>query len=123
MVTAVTPLGAADTGGILKRALQRLLGTGAGLLVSLGLLSLALPPLAVIAVVIILQVWTELFIARNYGLAVVSITPLALLMSSLAVPVNPLALVLDRGVETVLGLEVAVVVVLATHHWVRARAT
>ena len=55
---------------------------------------------------------TELFVGRNYGIAVVAITPLALIIGYLASPTPLVPLLIDRVVETLLGVSVAVVVLL-----------
>ena len=116
MVAAVAALGGASTTARVVRGAQRLIGTGVGILLAAALLMLPLPPLAVLAVAIVLQVCAELFVGRNYGLAMVFITPLALLMIELAVPVDPGPLLRDRLVDTLLGVVVgtAVAVVSAT---------
>ncbi len=77
-----------------------------------------------LAIAIALQVCAELFVGRNYGLAMVFITPLALLMIELAVPVDPGLLLRDRLVDTLLGVAVgtAVAVVSAAVRRRRARA-
>ena len=53
--------------------------------------------------VIVLQFTTELFMTRHYGLAMVSFTPVILLMTQLAAPSDPHVLVTERAVETLLG--------------------
>ena len=77
------------------------------------LLSLHLDPVAIVLVAAALQITTEMLVGRNYGLALVFITPMALLMGQLAVeqPVGPL--LVDRLVETVIGTTVALAVVAA----------
>jgi uncharacterized membrane protein YccC len=68
--------------------------------------------------VIIFQFTTELFMTRHYGLAMVSFTPVILLMTQLAAPIDPAVLILERGVETLVGALVGILVVVA----VRQRA-
>jgi hypothetical protein len=67
--------------------------------------------------VIVFQFTTELFMARHYGLAMVSFTPVILLMTQLAAPIDPGVLILERGVETFVGALAGILVVVA----VRAR--
>ena len=62
-----------------------------------------------IVVVVALQATAELLVGRNYAVALVAITPLALLMVHLAAPVPSSVLLRDRGVETVLGVGVGLV--------------
>src|SRR5699024_12250596 len=52
---------------------------------------------------IILQGTAELLIGRNYGVAMLAVTPLALLMVSLAHPIAPETIVVDRIFETFIG--------------------
>lgn len=113
-VAAVAPLTALTLSSQLVRAAHRVLGTLAGLGVAAVLLSLPLPTVAVVAVAAVLQVLAELLVVRHYGAAMLVITPLALLMGQLAHPVPVPALLADRGVETLLGVAVGVVVVLLT---------
>lgn len=108
MVAAVVPLVAREWHQQVTRGVQRVLGTFAGLLVAAALLLLDLPTLALIAVVVVLQGTAELLIGRNYALALVAVTPLALLMVHLASPTSPRELLVDRGVETLLGVLVGV---------------
>jgi uncharacterized membrane protein YccC len=110
MVSAVVPLAARELVPQVVRGLQRVLGTAAGLLVAAGLLSIDLDSLVVVLVVVLLQATAELFVARNYAIALVAITPLALLMVHLAAPVPTGSLLADRGVETVLGVAVGLAV-------------
>ncbi|WP_337060536.1 FUSC family protein [Kineococcus sp. G2] len=112
MVSAVAPLSAAGARDRLARSVHRVLGTLAGVVLALALLSLEPSPLATIALATLFQVWAELLVTRHYALAVVGITPLALLMVHLAVPVDPVSVAADRAVQTVLGSAVAVALVL-----------
>ena len=104
MVSAVVPLVARDFRHQVVRGLHRVVGTLAGLVVAGALLTLDLDGLAVILVVAALQAVAELLVGRNYALALVFITPLALLMVHLAVPTPTSELLADRGVETVIGV-------------------
>ncbi|MDN4160522.1 FUSC family protein [Nocardioides abyssi] len=110
MVSAVVPLVAADPLRQVVRGVHRVLGTAAGLALSGMLLALDLAPLGTVLVVVALQVAAELLIGRNYAVALVAVTPLALLMIHLVSPVPTSTLLLDRGVETVIGVVVGLVV-------------
>ncbi|QNA93891.1 MULTISPECIES: FUSC family protein [unclassified Microbacterium] len=96
------------------RGIQRLVGTLLGILVAAGMLAVDLPPLAVIALVVLLQAAAELFVGRNYGIAMVFITPLALLMVHLAAPAPVDVLLQDRAIETVIGVAVGTAVAVAS---------
>jgi hypothetical protein len=110
MVSAVVPLVARDLGAQLTRGLHRVVGTGLGLLVAWALLALDVQGLVLVLVVALLQAGAELVVGRNYALALVCVTPLALLMVHLVVPVPTRELLVDRGVETVIGVAVGVAV-------------
>jgi len=110
MVAAVAALGGAQLTARLVRGIQRLAGTVAGILVAAGVLALDLPPLAVIAVAVGCQAGAELFVARNYGFAMLFVTPLALLMIALAAPADPTVLLRDRLLDTVIGVAIGTVV-------------
>jgi uncharacterized membrane protein YccC len=61
--------------------------------------------------VIVLQFTTELFMTRHYGLAMVSFTPVILLMTQLAAPADPYVLITERAVETVVGAGIGIAVI------------
>lgn len=93
------------------RGLQRLGGTVLGVGVFAVLQTWSIAGAAIIVVLMVLQFLIEVSVPRNYGLAVVFITPLALLMGSLSHPGASTAdVTFDRVVETILGVVVAFVV-------------
>ncbi len=71
-------------------------------------------------VVVVLQAAAELWVGRNYAIALVAVTPLALLMVQLVSPVPVGTLVFDRAVETVIGVIVGVAVGWLTRPRLRA---
>ncbi|MCR6484867.1 FUSC family protein [Amycolatopsis sp. OK19-0408] len=87
------------------RGLQRFAGTAAGLGLFALLIQLAPTGLALIATIAVLQFCIELFVPRNYAVAVVFITPVALLAGG-ATASTPV--IRDRFVETALGVALAV---------------
>jgi uncharacterized membrane protein YccC len=122
MVAAVAATSGADATARIVRGGHRVLGTLAGLVLAAGILALPLPPLATIGTAVLMQVLAELFVLRNYGLALVFVTPLALLMVALAHAVDPGILLRDRLVETLLGAAVGFAVTLGAHAWARRPA-
>lgn len=110
MVSAVVPLVAADPLRQVVRGLHRIAGTAAGLALSGVLLAADLGPWGVVVAVVLLQVAAELLVGRNYAVALVVVTPLALMMVHLVSPAPTSELLLDRGVETLLGVVVGIVV-------------
>ncbi|MCO7204089.1 FUSC family protein [Microbacterium sp. CnD16-F] len=104
MVGAVAAVSGPHVKARVIRGLQRLIGTLLGVLVAAGILALGMPPLAVILIAVALQAGAELFVGRNYAIAMVLITPLALLMVQLAAPTTAAVLLTDRVWETVVGI-------------------
>jgi hypothetical protein len=113
MVAAVAPLAARGVTGQLTRAIHRVVGTLLGCLTSLLLLSLDLSGLLLILAIAALQFTTELLVGRNYGLAMLFITPMALLMGQTAGPTPTGTLLFDRAVETAIGGAVGVGILVA----------
>ncbi|MFW6774537.1 FUSC family protein [Nocardioides sp. CPCC 205120] len=114
MVAAVVPLAVPRLRAQVVRALQRALGTTVGIGLAAVLLSVPLSPLAAVLVAAALQGVAELLVVRNYGAALVFITPLALLMGHLAHPEPVGDLVVDRLAETLLGIAVGLLVAWVT---------
>jgi Fusaric acid resistance protein-like len=111
MVAAVVPLMASDFASQLVRGMHRVIGTFIGLGVTWLLLELDLPAAAVVVIVAALQLATELLVGRNYALALICITPLALLIVHLAAPlVSRSQLLGDRVLETVIGVTIGLLV-------------
>jgi uncharacterized membrane protein YccC len=110
MVSAVVPLVARDLTVQLTRGLHRVVGTGLGLVLSWALFALDVTGLLLVLVVAVLQAAAELLVGRNYALALVFVTPLALLMVHLVVPVPTGELLRDRGLETVIGVLIGLAV-------------
>lgn len=120
MVAAVAPMSVPHVTQQVERGVHRVLGTTAGLLTSWALLSLHLARPWAVAVVAVLQFAAEMLVGRNYGVAMLAITPLALMMGQLVQP-RPVGLLLfDRGVETAIGAAVGIAMVLLGH-WLRER--
>ncbi|WP_157463852.1 FUSC family protein [Deinococcus pimensis] len=118
MVAAVAPISMQDQRGRVQRAVQRVLGTLGGAGGAAVLLHVSWSPLASVLWIVGLQFLAELFIARNYSVGLVFVTPLALMMARLASPGSVGELVWARVVETLLGAVVGLLVVLL----VRSRA-
>lgn len=133
MAAAVVPLAGADLPSSVRRGVHRIVGTFVGLAVtavviwpepwSLASLWSRLPQwpapfpgqqaVLLALLVVLFQFTTELFMTRHYGLAMVSFTPVMLLISQLSAPIDPGLLILERGVETLVGALVGIAVVVA----------
>ncbi|MCJ7859760.1 FUSC family protein [Corynebacterium kalidii] len=123
-VAAVVPLSAPRRLQQVERGLHRIVGTVLGVAVAAFLLSFPSQPWQVVVWVVLMQFLAELFVLRNYSLALVFITPLALLMVYLAHPQPVGQLLAARVAETVIGVTVGIVVVLcavALTRWRTAR--
>lgn len=103
---------------VVVRGIQRAGGTAVGAVLAWWLLALHPSFWVTAAIVVALQVVTEVIVGRHYGLAMLTITPMALLMTSLAMDADPARLALERATDTVIGTVVAlgVLVLLTDHH-------
>jgi hypothetical protein len=123
MAAAAVPLAGADFPSSVRRGVHRIVGTFVGLAVtavvivpgpwSLTGLFPGRESVLLALLVILFQFTTELFMTRHYGLAMVSFTPVILLMTQLAEPIEPSVLIIERGAETLVGALMGIVVVVA----------
>ncbi|WP_229072600.1 FUSC family protein [Actinoplanes sp. DH11] len=120
-VAAVAPLAARGRSAQLTRAAHRIAGTLGGLVLAALVLAPGFGPYPAVAILAVLQVTAELLVGRNYGLAMLFITPLALLMNQVAAPRPMAGLLADRGLETVIGGAVACAVIVMAHRARRPR--
>lgn len=119
MVAAVVPLVGRSTQHRIIRAVHRVLGTGAGLiLMALIVLLQPQPWLAVLAIGL-MQFLAEIFVTRNYFWAMLFVTPLALVGGTLGRPLTP-DILYDRALETLIGVVIGVIVVLLMDRFSRA---
>ncbi|MGO2861234.1 MAG: FUSC family protein [Brevibacterium sp.] len=114
MVAAVAPIAAPGRSARLKRGLHRVVGTLGGVVVTAFLLSFPIEPWQIVVWVILLQFLAEIYVLRNYSVALFFITPLALLMTQLGHPLPVTELLSSRAVETVIGVFIGLIVVLFT---------
>lgn len=99
-----------------QRAVQRALGTVAGLALALAVLGTGPEPLTLVLCIVALEFLLECVVARNYALGVVFLTPLALLLSDLSAPAPAGDLVLDRVLGSGLGIAVGLLCALMVVH-------
>lgn len=129
MMAAVVPLAGHTTRHRVNRGLQRVIGTFAGLVVTAVVVVVDPPAVVVIVLVALLQGFVETYVVRQYALAMLGVTPMALLslmvVTATAGGAGSLAAaggmptLLDRAVETALGAAVGVACVLAPWAWRR----
>ena len=102
------------------RAMHRILGTILGVAI-FGLIKLADPQgIWLVVILALLQFSIEVVVARHYALALSFITPTALIISSAGSSGDPIALGVERLVDTLLGAAIAMAV-LWISEWVRRR--
>ncbi|MFT3660111.1 MAG: FUSC family protein [Gordonia sp. (in: high G+C Gram-positive bacteria)] len=118
MAAAAVPLAAIDVGraegwemrSVLVRAGHRIAGTYAGLAVTAAILPMHLAPGVMAAVTMAFLFPTELFMTRNYAIAIGFFTPLIMLMTQLGAPMDPVEMLVMRGLDTLIGVAAGVVV-------------
>lgn len=119
MIAAVVPLSMHRIRHQVVRSAHRVLGTLLGLGLSALLLMVDLTPLAIIVMVPVLQFAVEALVGRNYAMACLFITPLAIVLTYIANPMPVGDLMIDRLIETVIGLVVGMAVSAATYPMLR----
>lgn len=112
MVASVAPITPPHRSARLKRGLHRVVGTLGGVVVTAFLLSFPIEAWQLVVWVILLQFLAEVFVLRNYSVALFFITPLALLMTQLGHPHPAAELLTSRTIETIIGVLFGLVVVL-----------
>ncbi len=117
MVSAVVPHAAGAVTAGIARGIHRILGTAVGVLLAAGVLALDPGDLLIVALMGAAVFGAELLIGRNYGIAMVFVTPLALLAVHLASPTPVEVLLVDRLLESIIGALVGIAVGLATARW------
>ena len=94
----------------MNRALQRTAGTAVGALLAWAMLSQSPSVWSVIAALVVLQLATEIVIGINYGFGQILVTPMALLMTHLAMPLGAgPELAPERVFDTLVGAAVGMV--------------
>ncbi|WP_138996933.1 FUSC family protein [Rhodococcus zopfii] len=110
---AMAALQGANYRHTVQRAIQRLLGNVAGALLAAVLLAAALGYWPLVVVIVVLQTSAELYVTRNYGLASIAVTAMALLLIGLGEPIGP-DIAVSRIGDTLIGVVVGVVVAALT---------
>ena len=105
-IAAIVPLSVTGTWARVERGIHRVVGTCAGVVVTAILLSFPSQSWQLVVWVVLLQFLAELFVLRHYSLALLFITPLALLMVQLGSPQPVIPLLQVRIIETAIGVTV-----------------
>jgi uncharacterized membrane protein YccC len=111
-VTVAALMPALASPEIYRRMAHLVLGTLLGVGLSAVLFSWKPNHLALITIIVLAQMATEVFIRRQYGVALVFLSPLAIGMSNLSRDLPWPPLLIDRATEASLGASVAFVVIL-----------
>lgn len=114
MVASVVPLTAPTLLEMVHRGSHRIIGTLTGVVVAGAFLLLDPSATMLVVGIIVCQIAAELLVLRNYALALTFITPLALLMGQVVHPMATSDLVVQRTLETVLGVAIGLAVAWAT---------
>ncbi|MGK4578658.1 FUSC family protein [Kitasatospora sp. HPMI-4] len=115
-ISAAAVLHSVDIRTTAHRTVQRTLGTVAGLAIALGVLELQPTPTELVLVIVALEFLLEDMVARNYGLGVVFLTPMALLLTDLTLPAPAERLIRDRALSSVLGIAIGLLCALLVVH-------
>lgn len=115
MISAVIPMTAPSTITQFRRALQRLAGTVAGLLPAALLFQIRMSPALLLTLQVGLMTCAELFVARNYTLALLFVTPMSIGMALMQSGASLPRLLVERALETTLGVTVAAIGIVLTH--------
>ena len=113
-IAAVVPLSAPGRPAQVERGLHRVVGSTLGIITTGFLLSFPAEAWQLVVWVVILQFLAEMYVLRNYALALLFITPLALLMVQLAHPQPVGAMLQARVLETAIGVAVGIGFVIAS---------
>lgn len=110
MTAAISPLIVASMPTRLYDSFRRFLGTLAGLVLA-AILLIPQPSATVLVLCLVLLLGpTEIFLPRAPALALGVFTPLIMLMTDLAHPDDPILLLVDRALDTIIGLAAGIVV-------------
>lgn len=110
-VSCLAVMQGASLRAVWNKQLQRIMGTGIGLLVSWGVLMLPLDKWSISVMMMLLVFVIEIVVVRHYGFAIIFITPLTLLLAEAATlgHSSPALLIQARFFDTVLGCVVGLV--------------
>lgn len=123
-IAAVVPLSAPGRPAQVERGLHRVAGSALGIVTTGFLLSFPAEAWQLVVWVVVLQFLAEMYVLRNYALALLFITPLALLMVQLANPQPVGPMLQARVLETAIGVVVGIGFVIASalfDRWIAAR--
>lgn len=109
MIATIAVLTGANIHARLTRGVQRFLGTAIGVFAAAGILEIDPPVVWVLVIAVVCQGIIELVVLRNYAMAMISITVIALLMVNMATSTPASTIIQDRVLETLLGVVVGMV--------------
>lgn len=118
MVASIVPLTSPSLREMAFRGAHRLIGTLLGLGATAAILAFDPGAGALVLFIIVAQMGAEMLILRHYALALIFVTPLALLMGQLVHPLPLHELLTQRAVETLIGVVIGLAVA-----WLTRRRT
>ncbi|NLV81251.1 MAG: FUSC family protein [Rhodococcus sp.] len=110
---AMAALQGANYRHTVARAIQRLVGNAVGALLAAGLLVLDLDYWPMVVAIVLCQTITEMYVTRNYAIATVFVTSMALLLTAIAEPLGP-GIGVSRVGDTLVGVVIGVIVAALT---------
>ncbi|TCN42260.1 fusaric acid resistance family protein [Rhodococcus sp. SMB37] len=110
---AMAALQGANYRQTVQRAIQRLIGNALGAVLAVVLLVLDLGYWPLVVVIVVLQTVTEMVVTRNYALASVFVTAMALMLTGLGTGIGA-DVALSRVLDTLVGVVVGVIVAALT---------
>ncbi|MFD6894614.1 FUSC family protein [Rhodococcus sp. NPDC060086] len=110
---AMATLQGANYRHTVQRAIQRLIGNALGAVLAVVLLVLDLGYWPLVVVIVVLQTVTEMVVTRNYALASVFVTAMALMLTGLGSSIGP-DVAAGRVGDTLIGVVVGVIVAALT---------
>lgn len=111
-VAAAAVLQPTNVQHVVHRTVQRAVGTVIGAILGFGLLVVQLPNPVLIGCIVGLLFCAEMTVLRNYGYAMLFVTPLTMLMAYFVTPGDATVLAWDRGFGTVVGAALGLVTAL-----------
>lgn len=104
-VSCIAVMQGTTTKHIWRRGMHRIVGTLVGMVLCWAILSVVNDIIILCVIIVILQFIVELFITRNYGLAVIFITPLTVLLveAGTLMAQYPTELIMTRMIDVLIG--------------------
>lgn len=117
MVASIAVLVGPTIHARLTRGLQRAMGTAVGVIFAGAIMAIDPPVVVVLLIAIFCHGFIEMIVLRNYAVAMIFITIIALVMVNLASPIPQQTLISNRVLETFLGVAIGMIVTAIVQTW------